>query len=103
MQYFTWKIKNADTKRTIRSHHHIEREELRKYLSGILSIENDEADLGRKTNQFINDKSDFNNTHIIKCNIQPISNIPEELRFISSMKPIGFSNGQNESRCYVNL
>ena len=35
-------------------------------MSGILSIENDEADLGKITNQFINDKSDFNNKHIIK-------------------------------------
>ena len=47
-------------------------------------------------------KSDFNNTHIIKSNLQPVSNIPEEERFISSMTPIGFRNGQDESRCYVN-
>ena len=52
--------------------------------------------------QFINDKSEFNNTHIIKSNIQHVSNIPEEERFISSMTPIGFRNGQYESRCYVN-
>ena len=55
-----------------------------------------------KTNQVINDKSNFNNTHIMKSNIQPISNITEEERFISSMTPIGFRNGQDESRCYVN-
>ena len=102
MQDFTQKRKNADTKRTICLHHYIEREKLRKYLSGILSIENDEADLGRKTNQSINDKNDFNNKHIIKCNILHISNIPEEPRFISPMTLIGFRNAQYESRCYVN-
>ena len=93
--------KNADTKRTIHLHHYIEREKLRNCLSGILYIENDEADIEKKTNQFISDKSDFNNKHIIKCDIQPISNIPEELRFISYITPIGFSNCQDESRCYV--
>ena len=103
MQDFTWKSKNENTKRTLRSHHYIEIEKLRKYLSGILYIENDKADLGKNMDQFINDKSDFNNTHIIKSNIQPVSNIPEEERFISSMTPIGFRNGQYESRCYVNL
>ena len=77
--------KNADTKKTICPHHNTEREELIKYLSDILSIENNEADLGKKTNQFINDKIAFNNKHIIKCNIQTISNIPEEPCFISSM------------------
>ena len=70
-------------------------------MSGILSIENNEADLGNKTNQFINDKSDINNKHIIKSNIQSIFNIPEEPCIISSMKPIEFRNGQDESRCYV--
>ena len=98
MQDFTWKRKDSDTKRTIRSHHYIEIEKLRKYLSGILYIENDKAYIGEKMDQFINDKSDFNNTHIIKSNIQPVSNIPEEERFISSMTPIGFRNGQNCSR-----
>ena len=47
--------KNAVTKSKIRLHHYIEREKLRKYLTGVLSIENDEADLGNKMNQFIND------------------------------------------------
>ena len=102
MHDFTWKRNNADTKRTIRSHHYIEKGKFRKFLSGILSIENDYTDLGKKTNQFINDKSDLNKKYIIKCNIQPISNIPEELRFIFSMTPIGFRNGQDESRSYVN-
>ena len=97
------KEKNANTRRTLCSHHYIEREKLGKYISGILSIDNDEADLGKKTNQFINDISDFNNKHIIQCNNKPISNIPEEPRHISSMTPIGFSNGQDESICYVNL
>ena len=84
-------------------HHFIEKEKLRKYLSGILSIDNDEADLENKTNQFINDVSDFNNRHIIQCNNKPISNIPEETHYISSMTPIGFMNGQDESICNVNL
>ena len=47
MQGFTWKRKDADTKRTLRSHHFIEIEKLRKYLSGILSIENDKSDIGK--------------------------------------------------------
>ena len=75
---------------------------MRKYLSDILYIENDKVDLGKSMDQFINDKSNFNNTHIIKSNIKPVSNIPEEERFISSITPIGFRNGQDESRCYVN-
>ena len=82
MQDFTRKIKNDDTKRTLFLHYFIEIEKLRKYLSGILSIENNKANLGKKMNQFINDKKDFNDTDIIKSNIQPVSNIPEEERFI---------------------
>ena len=50
---------------------------LRKYLSGMLSIDIDEADLEKKRNQFINDISDFNNEHIIQCYNETISNIPE--------------------------
>ena len=102
MQDFTRKRKNADTKKKLRLHHYIEREKLRKYLSRILSIDNDEVDLGKKKNQFINDIRDFNKTNIIQCNKKPIYNIPEEPRYISSMTPIGFSNGQDESKCYVN-
>ena len=101
MQIFTWKRKNANTKRILRLHHYIEIEKLRKYLSGILYNENDKSDLGKNMDQFINDKSDFNNTHVIKSNIQPVSNILEEERFISSMAPIGFKNGQDKSRCDV--
>ena len=101
MQDFTFK-KTADTKRTPRSYHFIEIEFFEKYLSVILSIENNKADLGGGTNQFINDKSDLNNTHIMKSNIQNISNIPEEERFVSSMTSIGFRNGEYESRCYIN-
>ena len=41
--------------------HIITLKKIRKYLPIILSIDNDEADLRKKTNQFINDKSDFNN------------------------------------------
>ena len=68
----------ADTKSTLRSHHYIGIENLRKYLYGIPHIEITKADLEKKVDEFINDKSDFNNTHIIKSNIQPVSNVPEE-------------------------
>ena len=102
LQDFKLKRKNADTKSTLRSHHYIEREKLRKYLSGILPIDNGEADLWKKKIQIINDISDFNTKHIIQCNKKPISNIPEYTRYISSMTPIGFRNGQDEYRCYVN-
>ena len=50
----------ADTKKTIRTNYLIEKEKLRKYLSGMLSIDIDETDLEKKRNQFINDISDFN-------------------------------------------
>ena len=102
MQDFTRTTTVADTKRTLRSHHYIEIEKLGKYISGILHIKNTKADLEKKVDEFINDKSECNNTHIIKSNILPVSNIPEEERFISSMTPIGFRNDQDESRCYVN-
>ena len=78
MQDFTRKTTIADTKRTLRCHHYIEIEKLGKHLSGILHIENTKADLEKKVDKFINDKSDFNNTHIIKSNILPVFNIPEE-------------------------
>ena len=94
--------KNADTKKALRSHHYIEIDKLIKYLSGILYIKNIKADLEKRADEFINDKSDFNNTHIIKSNILPVTNVPEEEQFISSMTPIGFRNDQDESRCYVN-
>ena len=67
-----------------------------------LIYKNDKADLDKKTNHFINDRSNFNNTHIIKFNIQPVSNITEEEHFISSMILIGFRNDQDASRCYAN-
>ena len=35
----------SDTKKTLHSHHFIEKEKFRKCLSGILSIDNDDADL----------------------------------------------------------
>ena len=65
-------------------------------MSGILSIDTDGADLEKKTNKFINDISNLNNKHIIQCYKKTISNIPEEPRFISSMTPPGFINGQYE-------
>ena len=84
----------ADKKKILRSYHFIEKDQLRKYLSGILSIDNDEPDWEKKRNQFINDISDFNINHIIQCNNEPISNIPEEPRYVSSMTPTGFINGK---------
>ena len=74
--------KKADTKKTLRSPNFIEKEKLRKYLSGILSIDIYEADTEKKTNQFINDISNFNNKHTIQCYNETISNIPEEPRYI---------------------
>ena len=56
--------KNPNTKRTPRSHHFNEIEKLREYLSGILSIENDKADLGGEMDQFINNKKATLITHI---------------------------------------
>ena len=38
-------------KKTLCLHYYIEREKLRKYMSGILSIENDEVDLGKSVHQ----------------------------------------------------
>ena len=78
------------------------KDKLRKYLSDILSIVIDEAYIERKTNQFINDISNFNNKHIIQCCNETKSNTTEEPHYISSMTPTGFINGQDESRCYVN-
>ena len=100
--FYMEKKKKTDAKKTLRLHHHIKREKLRKYLSSILSIDKDDADLGKKTNQFINDISDFNKKHIIQCNNKPISNILEEPHYISYMTPIRFRNGHDESKCYVN-
>ena len=42
--------KKSHTKKTLRLYHFVEKEKLRKYLSGILSIDNDEEDLENKTN-----------------------------------------------------
>ena len=82
MQDFTWKTTIADTKWTLCSHHYIVIEKLSKYLYGITLIENTKADLEKKVDEFINDKIGFNNTHIIKYNIKPVSNVMEEARFI---------------------
>ena len=75
---------------------------MEKYLNGITLIESTQADLEKKADEFINHKVDFNITHIIKSDIQQLTNVPEEARFISSMTPTGFRNDQDESRCYVN-
>ena len=68
----------------------------------MLSINIDEANLEKKKNQLINDISELNNKYIIQCYNKTISNVPEEPRYISSMKPTGFINGQYESICYAN-
>ena len=99
---FTWKTTISDTKRTLRSHHYIGIEKFGKYLYGISHIEKTKAYLEKKLDELINDKSEFNNTHIIESKIISVSNVPEEERFISSMTPIIFRNDQDESRCYVN-
>ena len=56
----------ADTRKTLRSHHIIEKDKFRKYLSGKLYIYIEEVDIENKTNHFINDNSDFNIKHIIQ-------------------------------------
>ena len=66
-----------------------------KYLRGLLSIIIYEIDLETRTNQLINDISKFNNEHIIQYYSVTKSNIPEEPRYISSVTPTGFINGQD--------
>ena len=72
-------------------------------MFGMSSIVIDESYIEKKTNQFINDISNFNNKHIVQCYNKTKSNIPEEPRYISSMKSNGFINGQDKSGCYVNF
>ena len=67
----TWKRKNSDTKRTLRSHYFIEIKKLRKYISGILYIDIDETDLEGEMNQFINDQE----TLITHISLSPKSNL----------------------------
>ena len=102
MQDFTWKTTINDTNRTLRSHHYISIDLWRKYLNGITVIESTQADLDKMVDKFISHKIVFNTAHIIKSEIQQITNIPEKARFISSMTPTGFRNDQDESRYYVN-
>ena len=102
MQDFTWKTTINDTNRTLRSHHYISIDSWRKYLNVITVINSTQADLDKMVDEFISHKTVFNTEHIIKSDIQKITNIPEKARFISSMTPTGFRNNQEESRCYVN-
>ena len=74
--------KIADTKKTLHTHNLIEKQKLRKYLCGLLSIVIDQADLEKITIQFINDIINFNNEHIIQCYSETKSNIPEEPNYI---------------------
>ena len=77
LQDHVWKKWIADTKKTLRTHHFIEKEKLRKFLCGLLYIVIDEAYLENRINQFINDISNFSNEHIIKCYSNTKSNIYE--------------------------
>ena len=78
MQDFTRKTTISDTKMTLRSHHYIVITILRKYIYGITLIESTQADLEKKVDEFINGRIDFNTTHIIKSDIQPVTNVPED-------------------------
>ena len=73
-----------------------------KYIDGLLSIIIDEEYLENRKKHWINDSSTFNNEHIIQRYNIPQSNIHQKPHFISCMKPTGFINCQDESRCYVN-
>ena len=73
LQDSSWKKRIADTKNTLHSDHYIEKQKLRKYMSGMLYIDIDEADIENKTNKFISDISNFNNKHIIQCYNETIS------------------------------
>ena len=65
LQDYSRKKRIYFTEKALRSHHFIEKEKLGKYMSGMLSIEIDAADIEKKTNQFINDIRNYNNKHII--------------------------------------
>ena len=73
-----------------------------KYLDGVLYIIFYEADTENITNQWINAIRNFNNEQTIQCYNVAQYNINEEERYISYMKPTGFTNIQDESKCYVN-
>ena len=102
LQYYQSKKIITDTKKTLHTYHFIERENLRKYLCGLLYIVIDEADLEKRTNQFIDDIHNFHNKHIIQCYSETKPTLPEDPHYISSMTPTGFINGQYELRFYVN-
>ena len=59
LQDYSRKKRIADTQKTLNSHNFTEKEKLRKFMLGILSIDIDEEDIEKKTNQFINDISDL--------------------------------------------
>ena len=82
LQDYSLKKRISDTKKTLRSHHLIEKEKLREFLSATLSINSYKADIEKKRNQFIDDIIEFNNKHIIQCYNETISTIPEEPRYI---------------------
>ena len=92
----------AVTKKTLRSHHIIEKKILTKYLCALLSIVIHKEGIENKTNQLIKDIINFNNKNIIKWYSETKSNIPEEPCYISFITPTLFINGQDESIFYVN-
>ena len=67
LQNYLWGKRISDTKKTLCSHHLIETDQLIKYMSSMLYLDIDEADLEKKKNQFINNIRDFNNKNIIHC------------------------------------
>ena len=102
LQDYSWKKIISDIINKLHTHHFIEKGKLRKYIGGLLSIIIDERDIETRTNKLVNDIINFNNEHKINCYSVTQSNIPEEPRYISSMPPTGFINGQDKSMCYVN-
>ena len=60
LQDCSWKKIINDTKKLLLTHHFFEKGKLLKYLGGLLSVNIDEADLENRTNQLINDISNFN-------------------------------------------
>ena len=95
LQDYQWKKWIYDTKKTLRTHHFIEKEKWWRYICGLFSIVIDETDLENRTNQLINDISNFNNEHRTQCYSKTWTNIPEERRYKPSMTPPGFINGQD--------
>ena len=76
MKDLTWKSTITDTKRALHYHHYIRIGIWRKYLNGTTLIESTQAHQQKKVDEFINHKINFNTTHIIKSDIQQLTNFP---------------------------